>query len=100
MDDYFGVTPEKAAENGAALLDKRYPGWEAEIDLDILEMNSCDHCVLGQLYGGFEVGRQALDLYYQSNAPITYGFDGNIAWCDDLEQPWRDLIRERLINQE
>jgi hypothetical protein len=45
---------------GAALLDERRPGWFREVDRDSLEMGSCRRCVLGQLYGLYSAGRDAL----------------------------------------
>lgn len=40
---------------GAAELDIRRPGWAEEIDPWMLRMESCTHCIMGQLVGA--VGR-------------------------------------------
>lgn len=39
----------KAVRRGAKLLDQRLPGWESVLQLDKLELSSCELCVCGQL---------------------------------------------------
>jgi hypothetical protein len=34
---------------GAAWLDENVPGWRAQIDVDILNMNNYIYCIIGQL---------------------------------------------------
>jgi hypothetical protein len=43
-------------EKGAALLDGVRPGWAGEIATDRLAMETCNKCVLGQLYGDYQEG--------------------------------------------
>lgn len=31
------------------MLDKHFPGWEDKINLDILNLRSCEFCILGQI---------------------------------------------------
>lgn len=38
--------------SGAAWLDENYPNWWKSIDLGTLQVSSCLHCVLGQVYTG------------------------------------------------
>jgi hypothetical protein len=48
------VTPE---ERGAKLLDEKYEGdWREKIDIDELDMDNQDECILGQMYGDYEDG--------------------------------------------
>lgn len=37
--------------NGVKVLDEKVPGWWRAIDLNSLNMGSCSHCMLGQLFG-------------------------------------------------
>ena len=39
-------------ELGIEFLDREHPGWYKKIDLDVLDIKSGLHCVLGQLRGG------------------------------------------------
>ena len=53
------VEPDLAVElvarvrRGARLLDSESPGWHRRLAGDRLAMESCDRCVLGQLYGDY-----------------------------------------------
>ncbi len=55
-------TLTEAVQRGCAWLDSVKPGWEREIDLDGLEMGSCRHCVLGQMFGDFARAMKLFDL--------------------------------------
>lgn len=96
---------------GVALLDDRKPGWANRVDVDRLEMQACDRCVLGQLFGDFHEGMERLvpDHWDISPEPaITYGFDaeplGPGEWVDRgrlrfdyrmLRRLWTYVIRQR-----
>jgi len=41
-----------AARYGAAYLDQVEPGWHNDIDIDTLDLQFCDLCVIGQLENG------------------------------------------------
>lgn len=45
-------------QRGAAWLDEKIPGWEQQIDLDLLDVGSVENCILGQLGHG-RVGSMA-----------------------------------------
>lgn len=78
---------------GAALLDEVMPGWADRIDLDTLAFPSCDHCVLGQLYGHYVNGRLFLDEVY---LPVRDAFvvSGQAAY-DALRTAWVSEIIQR-----
>lgn len=60
---------EERVKRGAALLDKKYPGWADRIELDRLDLGSCTTCVLGQLYQD-----QTIDQYVDDDdEPDNYG---------------------------
>jgi hypothetical protein len=95
---------------GAALLDAKRPGWASRIDLVALDITSTSNCILGQLYGWYEEGQDALaeldDEGYQISSVGSYeGFsldhwdehyDGDMQEVDDLHGAWNDAINERL----
>lgn len=51
-----------AVADGVALLDEHNEGWWANIDLSRLDLDSPTNCILGQLYGTYYRGREALDI--------------------------------------
>lgn len=63
-------------KKGAALLDRAVPGWAHRIGAE-LEMASCQRCVLGQVYGGYFIGSDALATMdpIVDQSPEIYGFD-------------------------
>ena len=86
---------------GAELLDRRKPGWAAKINLDRLAMNSCDDCLLGQLYGNYFDGKGRLRI----SLGCDLGFDaggiveqrkGKANEFDALAALWRRQVRSRL----
>jgi hypothetical protein len=42
------------------LLDKKCPGWRNKINTCCLNMEKYDSCILGQLYGEYQIGRSAI----------------------------------------
>lgn len=47
------IAPEKAAANGAKLLDKLVPRWWEEIKTSILDLSNSACCIIGQLHGDY-----------------------------------------------
>ena len=99
---------------GAALLDAERPGWADQIGADTLAMESCDQCVLGQLYGNYWQGCRIVwkvlpsDRRYSSSefgftlydSEQQISFDGTeegavMARFKALADAWRVAIRER-----
>jgi hypothetical protein len=82
---------------GAALLDRKVPGWAERIDLGTLSIASCTRCVLGQLDGaadgcGFDpdFGFDAGDL--DRNERVIARLSEYAA----LDAEWKRVITERL----
>ncbi len=46
------------AKIGATLLDLLKPGWAEEINVETLKLDSCESCILGQLFGGYARGAE------------------------------------------
>lgn len=92
---------EARVQRGAALLDKMLPGWwdgkdKPTINLEILEMESPDMCVLGQCFGEYVYGCNRLGIpawssEFKKGKPNAkdHGFLGT------PETPWRREIERR-----
>jgi hypothetical protein len=91
-------------EKGAALLDGVYDNWAEVIEIDSLEMDRPDCCVLAQLYGSYFQGIRALDKYLDECSDSDFGFDitvdneGKSDWSDwdILQGEWEDQIAYRM----
>lgn len=46
--NYSLEATERAVNDGASWMDENHPGWATLVDLQILEMEHCTRCVLGQ----------------------------------------------------
>lgn len=88
-------TTETWVAAGVVLLDRRRPGWDALVDLAVLDLACGDLCVLGQVFGSYSYGLDALDV----DAPAEYGFNawGNGNEYGQLTQEWRDAINRRRL---
>jgi hypothetical protein len=74
---------------GAALLDERGPDdWRDKIDLDTLDVFSFTDCVLGQLYGRYNSGKDALDIW----EGMSYGFDDSKGHHVKLTAAWKRYL--------
>lgn len=76
----------EAVALGAKRLDEIRPGWRNEIDTEELELASCSRCVLGQLFGGFGIGKEMFLRHF----PVSLfdasgmGFDVSVDHVRDL----------------
>lgn len=91
------LSVEVRVKQGMALLDERGPErWWEFIDLDTLRLENTCQCVLGQLYGGFLAGGDAVGLFRVLGASAEHGFVGiDAAASDELDAAWRDAIEAR-----
>lgn len=81
--------------------DSESPPWRKRIDLDSLDINSCEGCVLGQLFGTYSDGLRRLGLnvgwhHGFSDQPMAGG-----ATSTDLHVAWTRLLtptrQERVL---
>lgn len=84
---------ENEIKAGAAYLDRVRPGWEHYIDLELLDMDHMNNCVIGQVFGNYldwllRVGSMADEVK-------ELGFFGSVSWVE-LGEEWRVFITERL----
>lgn len=104
MTDY-----EEEVARGAAWLDANAPPdkpWYEVIDLDVLEMDDCSRCVLGQTFAHHADLKSSLPFGYDYairnlDAPV-YGTGFSVLWgsareYDILCDAWVALIKERRV---
>lgn len=111
------TTPVRVCR-GVAFLDENVPGWETMIDLDDLDLEKTERCILGQLWnvqhGKSRSGEGAFyrqlreffpdeDDWERDRLAVRHGFDtliGNNSTIEDaydrLTFAWRRVIRFRL----
>lgn len=110
----------EAVQNGALMLDEKSPGWWQKINLEALDLTSCESCVCGQVaryeYDGVPDVWRRYDNYvrFLSGAAGTWsgsdfetanGFfapetgDGEAWNWDNLDREWGALILARQTGQ-
>ena len=95
MSDY---NVSEAVNKGAALLDKVRPNWYKEINLDTFHFLNPSLCIIGQLYGQYLNGEEALELNTLCDA-VDHGFDITAMLmyeCLAIQDEWVKVIQERL----
>ncbi len=94
----------KNVRRGIKLLNKKRPGWLKKVKVSKLQLESCELCILGQVYAqdtlsyedGFSAGLRILN----GKNPGAYGFDldwdGNggrdVPSYGQLEKIWKEEI--------
>lgn len=93
---------------GAKLLDRQSPGWEFRITPGLIAMESCDMCILGQLFGHYVEGYERLRMSLPSTflfSASAHGFtipdedqtEGCWVVFRELANAWREEIRSRIF---
>lgn len=96
MRDVYGMTTlAERVDLGATLLDEKKPGWHEEINTDTLAIHLADHCICGQLFGSFIVGRQFLGI--PRGGGDQYGFNAPQNSYTDLKNLWVEAIDARKL---
>jgi hypothetical protein len=70
----------------ARVLDAAVPGWEERIDVDLLDMQRCKRCVLGQIFGDYRSG----NVRYAGIQRRRWAYRSSFA-----QDHWVDAIRAR-----
>jgi hypothetical protein len=99
------ITVTERVAAGAALLDKKVPGWWREdhkhaIDLSRLDTHDCLRCVLGQLFGRYGAGRHELGMRSAADDRLTVKrgfFADDTSEYPQLDAEWRRAIAERRV---
>jgi hypothetical protein len=89
MDDKI----RERVRRGVALLNDVRPSWTKRLSVGRLELESCEVCVLGQLYGDYEHGLKHFDKAVRRN-PTAFGFTtrGGDEYWEKLNAIWREEI--------
>lgn len=74
---------------GIKLLDSKKPGWRSKVEADDLNLGSCDVCVLGQVFGSYDLGLS--DLGLDTFDAKAYGFNTSYDF-QDLTDAWKDAL--------
>lgn len=99
------IVPDYVVErvgHGAALLDAQKPGWALLVLTDYIDLTSENACVLGQVYGSFGRGYQALRPYMPPSttaAPQTMRHGFCVGGMEELplfKAEWGRVVDERL----
>jgi hypothetical protein len=70
---------------GAALLDDLVPDWYNTVDLETLNMYDPQLCVLGQVFGHYNDGNEALGL--NGGGSISHGFvSPTVLWRREIQK--------------
>lgn len=89
----YAPIPDRV-QAGVALLDREVPGWDERVDLDALMIADRFRCVLGQVFGSYDVGLSSLD--WGEDDDEAYGFD--VCYLTEyprLNDAWRNRIEAR-----
>lgn len=85
------ASPDEKVTFGAAELDRLQPGWYKLIDLDVLDLQNDEKCILGQLNETFDDGLE--HFHWTDEDAEIRGF--YVAWTDDDND--HASIRTRII---
>jgi len=88
----------EVVQAGMDILDENVPGWESRINPETLNLESCNFCVLGQIYGGYDVGKRALGVQNTD----ACGFEvesGDSRHYALLTRAWLRVIQKRFTSK-
>lgn len=70
----MGISIEQRVANGIDLLDRHSPTWVRRVTRPI-DIQSLEHCILGQIFGGWTNGTIELEIEGDQEAQEFYGFE-------------------------
>ena len=89
-------TIRNTVHTAAKELDELHPGWAYKVRLHDLDVNDPWRCILGQLYGSYDQGVDALDVDHTSNLyDATEGTAFNDPRVDRYNDEWKCQVRAR-----
>lgn len=81
-------TARQRVHVGAALLDRKRPGWRELIAIDCLDLLDHSNCILGQLYGNYLHGLHELRLCRGTGHGFAFEYEDleafTYAWMEEL----------------
>jgi hypothetical protein len=85
--------------NGVTWLDEHMPDWPSKLSVTVLDIEDCQRCVLGQLFGSFQ---EAPEVATWSSIHLegdyvgdVRGFNGSDYHMPLLTEEWRRVITDR-----
>lgn len=85
----IGDSLAERVAKGVERLDKRGPlYWRRRVDPDTLDLRSPFCCVLGQVYGSYTEGLDALEL----GSSVDYGFNSYGYDWSELTNEWKRVL--------
>lgn len=101
MEELTVTIARERVARGAALLDRKRPGWFERIDVGTLKLSSCTHCVLGQLWvsedkSSRDFSRALQELQLETSEPRLHGFAAHDGGFSLLQDAWIEAIAARL----
>ena len=81
---------KEAVDRGIKFLDYFHPGWKEKIDVDELDMDDNECCILGQLYGDY------CENPLEFNQCYNYGFTGSRVDMSELTKEWKSRLVTRF----
>lgn len=97
MDNFISEDVKLAVKKGANWLDLNHPGWAHKLDINKLNMDDCQNCVIGQAVGNY------WETIGGTRWAIEHGFDTPSNSTDiaaqgyaDLETLWTNEVKKRL----
>jgi len=85
------MTDRERVAQGCRILDEARPGWRVAINPDTLDIGDPFQCILGQLYGTFERGLEALDLSSRWAAEAGFANDPGVNDDEALTTAWLEV---------
>lgn len=98
----MNLTVGERVENGAKLLDDYASDWFNFVDMDTFDIQSTEHCVLGQLFGSWTNGARDLGIEGDRERQCELGLEltheeYNSAFLGSLCQQFADEWESQII---
>lgn len=98
QEEFTSYSAREAVQKGYALLDEHKPGWINLINWETLDLSGTYNCILGQLYGSYFRGCEALHLgsctccaeFEETGSDYGFNIPGDdFITFEMLEELWR-----------
>ena len=88
------TTYEERVAAGAALLDEKFPGWDAQIDLATLDIQRYTQCIGGQLCGTYWIFQEWIEPWGREER-ASFNSEAGVDDPAELTAAWRRHIAVR-----
>ena len=91
---------QRAIRKGIKFLDSEIPKWRRLIDRDDLDLSDPRNCIMGQIFGDYDRGRDILGLDLEESEAMGFGlhdakmddadkYESEYYWLTDL---WKGIL--------